>query len=102
VHAGPPAKGALSARCGESASGGKVRYTSGAAGDDEAGIAISHGQLGLSLFHVRIGIASGDVLLGYVGTYHKMEFTAIGATVNLAGALRNEALARAADQPGDV
>jgi adenylate cyclase len=47
--------------------------------------------LGLAQFHVRIGIASGDVLLGNVGTYQKMDFTAIGATVNLAGALRNAA-----------
>jgi class 3 adenylate cyclase len=47
--------------------------------------------LGLPLFHLRIGINSGDVLLGNVGTYQKMDFTAIGATVNLAGALRNEA-----------
>jgi adenylate cyclase len=50
--------------------------------------------LGLPRFHVRIGISSGDLLLGNVGTYLKMDFTAIGATVNLAGALRNEA------QPG--
>jgi class 3 adenylate cyclase/predicted Ser/Thr protein kinase/Flp pilus assembly protein TadD len=47
--------------------------------------------LGLALFHLRIGINTGDVLLGNVGTYDKMDFTAIGATVNLAGALRNEA-----------
>ncbi len=47
--------------------------------------------LGLPLFHLRIGINSGDVLLGNVGTYDKMDFTAIGATVNLAGAIRNEA-----------
>jgi serine/threonine protein kinase/class 3 adenylate cyclase len=47
--------------------------------------------LGLPIFHVRIGISSGDVLLGNVGTYHKMDFTVLGGTVNLAGALRNEA-----------
>jgi class 3 adenylate cyclase/predicted Ser/Thr protein kinase/Tfp pilus assembly protein PilF len=47
--------------------------------------------LALPCFHVRIGLASGDLLLGNVGTYRKMDFTAIGATVNLAGALRNEA-----------
>jgi serine/threonine protein kinase/class 3 adenylate cyclase len=47
--------------------------------------------LGAGLFHARVGIASGDLLLGNVGTYQKMDFTAIGATVNLAGALRNEA-----------
>ena len=38
-----------------------------------------------------IGISSGDVLLGNVGTYHKMDFTVLGSTVNLAGSLRNEA-----------
>ena len=47
--------------------------------------------LGLARFHVRIGIASGDLLLGNVGTYRKMDFTAIGATVNLAGRRANEA-----------
>jgi class 3 adenylate cyclase/predicted Ser/Thr protein kinase len=46
--------------------------------------------LELPLFHLRIGINSGEVVLGNVGTYQKMDFTAIGATVNLAGALRNE------------
>ncbi len=48
-------------------------------------------MLGLPLFHARVGIASGDVLLGNVGTYHKMDFTAIGPAVSIAGALRNEA-----------
>jgi class 3 adenylate cyclase/predicted Ser/Thr protein kinase len=47
--------------------------------------------LGLTCFGMRVGIASGDLLLGNVGTYLKMDFTAIGSTVNLAGALRNEA-----------
>src|SRR5262249_35115594 len=47
--------------------------------------------LGLPRFSVRIGVASGEVLLGNVGTYRKMDFTAIGTPVNLAGALRNEA-----------
>ncbi|MGL4550301.1 MAG: tetratricopeptide repeat protein, partial [Gemmataceae bacterium] len=47
--------------------------------------------LGLAAFQARIGIASGEVLLGNVGTYHKMDFTAIGAAVSVAGALRNEA-----------
>jgi class 3 adenylate cyclase/Flp pilus assembly protein TadD len=47
--------------------------------------------LGLPCFHARIGISSGDMLLGNVGTYLKMDFTAIGATVSMAGALRNEA-----------
>jgi class 3 adenylate cyclase len=49
------------------------------------------GMLGLPVFHARIGIASGDVLLGNVGTYHKMDFTALGPAVSIAGAIRNEA-----------
>jgi class 3 adenylate cyclase len=48
-------------------------------------------MLGLPVFLARIGIASGDVLLGNVGTYRKMDFTAIGQAVNVAAALRNEA-----------
>jgi class 3 adenylate cyclase/predicted Ser/Thr protein kinase len=47
--------------------------------------------LGLPVFHVRIGVNSGEALLGNVGTYHKMDFSAIGTAVNLAGSLRNEA-----------
>jgi serine/threonine protein kinase/class 3 adenylate cyclase/Flp pilus assembly protein TadD len=47
--------------------------------------------LGLPTFQMRMGIASGEVLLGNVGTYHKMDFTAIGAAVSIAGAIRNEA-----------
>jgi adenylate cyclase len=47
--------------------------------------------LELPLFHVRIGVNSGEVLLGNVGTYQKMDLTALGAAVDLAGALRNEA-----------
>jgi class 3 adenylate cyclase/predicted Ser/Thr protein kinase/Tfp pilus assembly protein PilF len=47
--------------------------------------------LGLPIFQARIGISSGDVLLGNVGTYHKMDFTAIGTALNVASALRNEA-----------
>lgn len=43
--------------------------------------------LGLTPFRLRVGIASGDLLLGNVGTYHKMEFTALGAPVALAAAL---------------
>ncbi|MFO0877038.1 MAG: protein kinase [Gemmataceae bacterium] len=48
--------------------------------------------LDLPVFQARIGISSGDVLLGNVGTYHKMDFTAIGPALNLASAIRNEAI----------
>ena len=44
----------------------------------------------------RIGIASGNVFLGNIGTYHKMDFSAIGPPVNLAS--RITALAK----PGSV
>lgn len=47
--------------------------------------------LGLPLFHLRIGIHSGNVFLGNVGTYRKLDFTAIGPSLNLARVLRNEA-----------
>jgi serine/threonine protein kinase/class 3 adenylate cyclase len=47
--------------------------------------------LGLPIFGVRVGLSSGDVLLGNVGTYHKMDFTAIGEALNLAAAFRTEA-----------
>ena len=40
---------------------------------------------------VRIGIATGEVFLGNVGTYDKMDFTALGTTANLAARLEAEA-----------
>ena len=58
--------------------------------------------LGLPLFHLRIGINSGDVLLGNVGTYAKMDFTALGATVNLAGVVERGRAGPAVHQPGDA
>jgi class 3 adenylate cyclase len=39
--------------------------------------------LGLKPLEVRIGISTGGAILGNVGTYDLMEFTAIGTTVNL-------------------
>lgn len=39
--------------------------------------------LKLPPFEARIGIASGEVMLGNVGTYDKMDFTCIGPTANL-------------------
>jgi class 3 adenylate cyclase len=47
--------------------------------------------LGLRPLKVRIGIATGDVFIGNVGTYDKMDFTAIGTTSNLAARLQSEA-----------
>jgi class 3 adenylate cyclase len=38
--------------------------------------------LELPLFRARVGIATGPVFLGNVGTYDKMDYTAIGTTVN--------------------
>jgi class 3 adenylate cyclase len=40
---------------------------------------------------IRIGIGTGEVCLGNVGTYQRMDFTAIGATVNLAARIQTEA-----------
>jgi class 3 adenylate cyclase/Flp pilus assembly protein TadD len=47
--------------------------------------------LGLKPLNVRVGIATGEVFIGNVGTYHKMDFTAIGTTCNLASRLQSEA-----------
>jgi class 3 adenylate cyclase len=43
--------------------------------------------LGLRLLPAQIGIASGGVFLGNIGTYQMMAFTAVGAPVNLASRL---------------
>ena len=50
--------------------------------------------LGLRSFAIRIGISTGDVVLGNVGTYDLMDYTAIGTAVNLGARLESEA------QPG--
>jgi class 3 adenylate cyclase len=47
--------------------------------------------LKLPLFVARIGISTGQVFLGNVGTYDKMDFTALGATANLGARLEAEA-----------
>ncbi len=47
--------------------------------------------LDLPLLNARIGLSSGEVFLGNVGTYDKMDFTALGTTVNLAARLQSEA-----------
>jgi class 3 adenylate cyclase/predicted negative regulator of RcsB-dependent stress response len=47
--------------------------------------------LNLPLLRSRIGISSGDVFLSNIGTYQKMDFTAVGTTTNLAARLQSEA-----------
>jgi class 3 adenylate cyclase len=47
--------------------------------------------LELPQFEARMGMASGEVVLGYVGTFRKFDYTAIGATTNLAARLQAEA-----------
>jgi adenylate cyclase len=43
--------------------------------------------LGLQQLPVRIAVATGPVCLGNIGTYEKMDFTAVGNPVNLASRL---------------
>jgi adenylate cyclase len=47
--------------------------------------------LGLRQLPVRIGVASGSLFLGNIGTYYKMDFTAVGTPVNLASRLMRAA-----------
>jgi class 3 adenylate cyclase/uncharacterized protein HemY/predicted Ser/Thr protein kinase len=47
--------------------------------------------LGLRLLPAGVAVASGPVCLGNIGTYQKMDFTAVGQTVNLASRLVREA-----------
>src|SRR5262249_23932636 len=51
--------------------------------------------LGLPQLPVRIGAASGPVFLGNIGTFQKMDFTAVGNVVNLAVRLMRQADNRA-------
>ena len=46
---------------------------------------------GLPPLAARVGVSTGEVVLGNVGTYDKMDFTALGTTVNLAARLQTEA-----------
>ncbi|MEW5947580.1 MAG: tetratricopeptide repeat protein [bacterium] len=48
--------------------------------------------LGQITFDIGIGIASGDMIIGSFGSYSRKQYTAIGATVNLAARLQQEAL----------
>lgn len=41
--------------------------------------------------NIRIGIATGEVFLGNIGTYDKMDFTALGTTCNLGARLEAQA-----------
>jgi class 3 adenylate cyclase/tetratricopeptide (TPR) repeat protein/predicted Ser/Thr protein kinase len=47
--------------------------------------------LGLGQLPVRVSVASGAMFLGNIGTYHKMDFTAVGNAVNLASCLLRRA-----------
>ena len=48
-------------------------------------------RLGLWELEVRIGIHSGEAIIGNIGSYEKMDYTAIGSTVNLAQRLESQA-----------
>jgi class 3 adenylate cyclase len=48
--------------------------------------------LALPEFACRIGISTGEVVLGNVGTYDKIDYRAVGTTVNLAARLQNVAI----------
>src|SRR5262249_55209410 len=47
--------------------------------------------LGLPVLPAKIGVASGAVFLGNIGTYRKMDFSAVGVPVNLAARLMRQA-----------
>jgi class 3 adenylate cyclase len=47
--------------------------------------------LGLPLLPARLGVASGLVFLGNIGTYRHLDFTAVGPPVNLAASLMRRA-----------
>ena len=47
--------------------------------------------LNLPRFEARLGIASGEVVLGHVGTFRKFDYTAVGQTTHLAARLQSEA-----------
>jgi adenylate cyclase len=54
--------------------------------------------LGLRLLHARVGVATGPVCVGNIGTYGKMDFTAVGPAVHLAERL----MRTGASEPGTV
>jgi class 3 adenylate cyclase len=51
--------------------------------------------LGLPLLQARIGVCTGDVVFGNLGTHRKIDFTAVGPTVNQAARVQGEALPNA-------
>ena len=44
----------------------------------------------LQTLNIRVGVGTGEVCVGNVGTYRKMDYTAIGTTVNLAARIQSE------------
>jgi class 3 adenylate cyclase len=49
--------------------------------------------LKLPLFQARIGISTGEVFIGNVGTYDKMDYTGLSTAVNLGARLESNAIA---------
>lgn len=49
--------------------------------------------LGIPVFSCRVGISSGEVLLGNVGSYDKMDYSGVGTMMNLGARVEAKALA---------
>jgi class 3 adenylate cyclase len=56
-----------------------------------AGVNEPRALLDLPVFDVRVGVSTGPVHLGNVGTYDKMDFTAFGKAVNLGARIEQAA-----------